>query len=63
MKMLSTICTIMFVIGTIVSSALAQQTCTTNEECPTLLCSELLGVCVECIDDVDCGTDECCRLK
>ena len=61
MKMLSTICTVMFVIGMMASSALAQQPCTTNEECTPLLCSALLGVCVECIEDVDCGTDEFCN--
>ena len=61
MKMLSTICTVMFVIGMMLSSALAQEPCTTNDECTPLLCSEVLGVCVECIADEDCGTDEICN--
>jgi hypothetical protein len=59
MKMLSTICTIMFVIGMIASSALAQPC--PDEECPSpYLC--LNGEeCVECIEDEDCGENEFCN--
>jgi hypothetical protein len=61
MKMLSTICTVMFVIGMIASSAHAQS-CTSNEECtPPLLCSEELSLCVECIIDDDCSGNEMCN--
>jgi hypothetical protein len=60
MKKLSTICTVMFVMGMMANSGLAQ-VCTSDAECsPPLLCSEELSQCVECILDDDCGDSEIC---
>jgi hypothetical protein len=60
MKKLSTICTVMFVIGMMASSGFAQE-CERDEQCtiePLLMC--LAGNCVECILDDDCGENEMC---
>ena len=61
MKKLSIICTVIFVLGMITTSAFAQ-VCNTDAECidaPLLKCFE--GQCVECIESVDCVDDSFCN--